>query len=222
MELEKEITKAIERPFQDKKKLLIGMLLTMPIPILSFITSPIINGYNLQCMKNTVRNKYNLPTFENLGTLWIRGFLIKLILFLYFLPALIMFFLFLLVLALRKEVSFMTPFLGLFIIYGIFLIYVWPCIEIQYACTEKFKEAFAWKLILKKIVSLTYARVWLITSLIIFIMIGILLGMVIALKGFEENELLLQLSSIILLGIFGFPMRIMVITLFARAYRETK
>jgi len=61
-----------KRPFQDWKKFALGTVLAM-IPIISFIAA----GYALKCAKITMgkkRNKYSLPEWDDIGSLFVKGF----------------------------------------------------------------------------------------------------------------------------------------------------
>ncbi len=78
---------AVKLPFQDIKKLLIGMLLLF-IPIVSFI----VRGYFLKCAKKAMNYKFKLPEWEGWWDLFVKGFLARVIAFIYFLPAVIVFF----------------------------------------------------------------------------------------------------------------------------------
>jgi len=77
-------TKAVRMPFQSPKKFLIGWLLSM-IPIVNFVTY----GYALKCANNTARRKFKLPEWNNFLDLFIKGFLYDIIVFIYFLPTVV-------------------------------------------------------------------------------------------------------------------------------------
>lgn len=73
---------AIKRPFQDIKKLLIGSILAL-IPIVNFMLS----GYALKCAKGTLNKDNSLPEWEDWGNLFIKGIVVVIIGFIYFIPA---------------------------------------------------------------------------------------------------------------------------------------
>lgn len=77
---------AIKRPFKDGKKLLIGTLLSQ-IPIINWFAV----GYQLANAKAAMRRNYTLPLWRNWGQLFVKGFLSKVIGFIYSLPLVILF-----------------------------------------------------------------------------------------------------------------------------------
>ncbi len=79
---------AIKRPFSDWKKLIIGILLSI-LPIINFFAG----GYELNCGKSVLKKKkdYKLPKWTNWGSLFVQGFLLFVIGFIYMIPALIAF-----------------------------------------------------------------------------------------------------------------------------------
>jgi len=79
---------AIKRPFQDFKKLGIGILVyfvTM-IPFIGWLAPFFIAGYGFECAKTAMKKKYELPEWIDWGNLWINGFLYFLIGLIYIIP----------------------------------------------------------------------------------------------------------------------------------------
>lgn len=66
-------SRAIERPFTDSKKLLIGVLLNLPIPLVGIVTNTLVSGYVLYCGKTARDGKYKMPEWENYWDLLVKG-----------------------------------------------------------------------------------------------------------------------------------------------------
>ena len=79
---------AIKRPFKDIKKLSIGAVLYM-VPLLSIITGLFASGYSLTAARTAVRRNFNLPEWQDWGTLFVNGLLAAIIGLIWFIPALI-------------------------------------------------------------------------------------------------------------------------------------
>ena len=79
---------AIKRPFQDFKKLGIGLLVyfVAMIPFIGWLASFLGMGYGLECAKTAMKKNYKLPEWTDLGNLWIKGFLYFLIGLIYMIP----------------------------------------------------------------------------------------------------------------------------------------
>src|SRR3989344_5954514 len=65
-----DFVKAIERPFTNFKKFMLGLLFSL-IPIVNFIAM----GYELECAKTASKKQFQLPEWKNYGKLFKRGFL---------------------------------------------------------------------------------------------------------------------------------------------------
>jgi len=76
---------AIKRPFTNFSKLLIGIIFSI-IPIVNFMAI----GYQIQCAKTAMSNKFMLPKWENFGKLFITGIIGSVIVFIYSIPALVL------------------------------------------------------------------------------------------------------------------------------------
>ena len=63
-----DFIKAIERPFTDFKKFMLGLLFSV-IPIVNFIAM----GYELECAKTANKKQFLLPEWKNYGKLFKRG-----------------------------------------------------------------------------------------------------------------------------------------------------
>jgi len=72
---------ALQRPFTDIKKLLIGILLSV-IPLVNLFSF----GYQIECARLTLKKKKNLPEWKNWKELFINGLLYFIIVLIYFIP----------------------------------------------------------------------------------------------------------------------------------------
>ncbi|MGC9310737.1 MAG: DUF4013 domain-containing protein [Candidatus Aenigmatarchaeota archaeon] len=70
--------RAIKRPFSDAKKLVIGIIVSI-IPFVNFIAA----GYHLACAKTAMKKKFELPEWEDLGGLFVKGVVAEVIAILY-------------------------------------------------------------------------------------------------------------------------------------------
>ncbi len=79
---------AIKRPFQDFKKLGIGVLIYLVtiIPFIGWLASFFITGYGLKCAKTAMKKNYKLPEWTDWSNLWVKGFLYFLIGLIYMIP----------------------------------------------------------------------------------------------------------------------------------------
>tara|TARA_Y100000310_G_scaffold55331_2_gene50752 strand:+ start:1297 stop:1560 length:264 start_codon:yes stop_codon:yes gene_type:complete len=65
--------RAIKRPFANTKKLLFGIMLNIPMPLIKTITNPIALGYALDCGKTASEGNYKLPDWKNYIKLWVNA-----------------------------------------------------------------------------------------------------------------------------------------------------
>lgn len=75
---------ALKRPFTNWKNFGIGALLSI-VPIVNIITF----GYIYEIISLTLKNKYSMPDWTNLKQLFINGFLLLIIIIIYFLPLIV-------------------------------------------------------------------------------------------------------------------------------------
>lgn len=172
--------KAIKRPFQDVKKLLIGSILNI-IPIVNLITS----GYIINSAKNTMNKKNDLPEWENWGDLFITGLVAAVISFIYFIPAGAVLLvgvgsLISGVIAGEITAANMSSIIasgGIMIIVGILLsiatMLIVPMAIMRYVDKGEFSAAFAIGDVLKKVLSRKYVVAW-----IVMIVYAVILGSV--------------------------------------------
>ncbi|MCK5698848.1 MAG: DUF4013 domain-containing protein [Candidatus Aenigmarchaeota archaeon] len=172
--------KAIKRPFQDVKKLLIGSILNI-IPIVNLITS----GYIINSAKNTMNKKNDLPEWENWGDLFITGLVAAVISFIYFIPAGAVLLvgvgsLISGVIAGEITAANMSSIIasgGIMIIVGILLsiatMLIVPMAIMRYVDKGEFSAAFAIGDVLKKVLSGKYVVAW-----IVMIVYAVILGSV--------------------------------------------
>lgn len=76
-----EYFEALKRPFEDARKLIIGIILSI-IPIVNFI----FYGYLLDVAETGMRKQKKLPEFEGFGRLFVNGFKMLLIGIVYLIP----------------------------------------------------------------------------------------------------------------------------------------
>lgn len=177
--------KAIERPFTNVKRLVIGILLSI-IPIVSFITI----GYFLNCARTAMKNDYTLPEWKEILNLFVKGILAIIIIMIYMLPALILFIIGIITLFVGGVTSLLTDptqlipslllsapifivALILFIIAG----YIGASALVNYSIDFKFKDAFKLKKVMKKAFTGKYFVVW-ILMLLYTIIISLIFGYV--------------------------------------------
>ena len=175
-----DYAKAIKRPFTDFGKLVIGILLSI-LPIVSFIAS----GYALECAKTASKKKYELPKWENILGLFVKGVLIFVIGLIYFIPAII----FMLTGGIGIASSlvsgeatnlgrlFFTSGPLMIVSFFLFLIgiYLLPIAIVNYGTKNKFGKAFELKAVFEKVFSGKYALSWLVVmvySMVITMIIG--------------------------------------------------
>lgn len=199
---------AFRRPFLDIKKLVIGILLSI-LPIVNFISI----GYVLEAARMTLQKKKDLPGWNNWKDLFIHGIVVFLIGVIYMIPTLILGLLAvgggLLKWAITNSILESLETGGpLLIAAGLILLvatYISPMSMILYAKNWKFKEAFKFSEIFKKILTGKYLVVWILSMVVSVVAMGIL-------------------AIIPLVGdaIASFTTALIFMTLFAQAYNEVK
>lgn len=174
---------AIKRPFQDLKKLIIGIIITI-IPIVNFIST----GYILECIKLTLKKSNKMPEWKDWGRLFIKGLGVVVISIIYSIPVFI-------VLILTLGTAFLTGLftykvnhmvamitaittagLGLILTIIVFIIMflLSSVAVIRYAEKGRFGAAFELSDIAKKAFTGHYFAAWLIAIVYAFIVIAIL------------------------------------------------
>ncbi len=202
--------KAIKRPFQDVKKLLIGSILNI-IPIVNLITS----GYIINSAKNTMNKKNDLPEWENWGDLFITGLVAAVISFIYFIPAGAVLLvgvgsLISGVIAGGITAANMSSIIasgGIMVIVGILLsiatMLIVPMAIMRYVDKGEFSAAFAIGDVLKKVLSGKYVVAWIV--MIVYAMILMSLSFVVPVAG---------------TAIAGYIVGLTTMTVFAEVYSE--
>jgi len=171
---------AFKRPFQDIKKLLIGVVLYI-LPIVNFFAV----GYQLNCAKSALKKDYKLPEWQNWGDLFVKGFLSAVIGIIYFIPALIALMaavgaaIFTYINQGTEAVMGLITGMGsgliIFLILALLAAYLSPMAILSYVNTFKFGDAFNFRTISKKAFTGKYFVVWLLMVLYVLIL-GIILA----------------------------------------------
>jgi len=89
-----DIGRAVKAPFNDKQwlnKTLLGFLW-----LLLGVTSPAVYGAQLEYIKDVAEGREDLPTWDDFGGKWVKGFLLTVAYFIYLLPIWVLFFILLL------------------------------------------------------------------------------------------------------------------------------
>ncbi len=185
---------AIKRPFSDLKKSGLAALLIW-IPIVNFLSY----GYFLDCAKTSIENKKELPEWgSNWREKFVRGLLYLVIRVIYMLPLFIISVFVLVRIAgeLTKDnylqaVGTGNPvaifsvvadlllepgIIGILIfaaIIGIIISYFVPMAVIMYTINWRFKEAFNFKEISKRVLTKQYLIAWLVVAIYSMLVIGI-------------------------------------------------
>jgi len=175
--------RAIKRPFTDIKKLMIGILLSLPIPLVTIVTNTIALGYVFNCGRTAKESNYDLPEWKNYGKLWFNAIVAGIIGFIYMIPVIIIIFIFAKDFAMAYANDKTTLLLnistnpaGLINIYGIGILFVWlssiiigyfvPIAMLNWIITGKFGSAFDFGDISKKVFTRKYFDVWLTLTII--------------------------------------------------------
>ena len=175
---------AIKRPFSDLKKSGLAALLVW-IPIVNFLTW----GYFLDCAKLSLSKRRELPEWSNLGDKFVKGLLFIVIKILYGIPLIIIMAVmmmnfvgemfqgnFLSIITSKDPNAVITMVNSLFldpnvvgiliaaIIVGILISYLIPMATIMYVINWKFKDAFDFKTVFKKVMTKEYFSAWIVVA----------------------------------------------------------
>lgn len=176
-------TEAIKRPFQDLRKLVIGIFLSL-IPIVNLIAY----GYILENAKSAMKKNYKLTEWDNFGDLFTKGLLFVVIGVIYAIPAL-------LVLAftgltfgaaaiqglVQSKAAFLSalPVFGtgfiLFAILAIIACFLTPAAVLNYVSKNKFSAAFEISRICKKACTKKYFVAWVLGMLYMLVLMAIMI-----------------------------------------------
>ncbi len=172
-----EYEKAIKRPFQDIKKLLIGAILSI-IPIVNLIAS----GYIIKAAKGTMDKKDDLPEWEDWGNLFMTGLVVAVIGVIYMIPGLAAFLLSLGVVLFSTvpeaaTISSIVAAGGISLILALILIplamLVAPMAIMRYVDKGNFSAAFGLGDILRKVFTGKYIVAWIIVLVYSIMVFGI-------------------------------------------------
>ncbi len=166
---------AIKRPFQDIKKLIIGIVLSI-IPIVNFVTL----GYALKAGKAPTAK---LPEWKDWGDLFVKGLAAIVISFIYMIPALLVF-AFSVGMAITGELvtgnyeALLASIGGLGIGFILLLIgaYIIPAAQMTYVRRNKFGAAFELGKLSKQILTGKYLIAWLIAMVYAFVISAVIIG----------------------------------------------
>jgi len=182
-------TEAIKRPFQDLKKLAIGVVLTI-IPVVNLV----VMGYVLQNAKSAMKKNYKLTEWGNWWGLFVTGLLALVISVVYAIPFLVVLFFTVGTAIVQRAVMPMgtltnLPTLGagfvVALIFGLITAYFTPAAVLNYVTKNKFSAAFEFSEIKKRVFKTEYLAAWLVGGIyggVVFMVlsfipvIGILLG----------------------------------------------
>jgi len=218
--------KAIKRPFLDIKKSGLAALLVW-IPIVNFLTY----GYFLECAKLSLNKQKELPEWGNLSDKFVKGLLFIAIKIIYAIPLIIISLVFMGniikdglinesfirsiqtgngMAVIQKMIGMMLEpnIVGIFvfaIIVGILVSYLIPMAVMFYVTNWKFKDAFNFKEIYKKVLTKEYFSAWILVSAYSVLLMSV--GNFIPLIG--------GIIASALAGITGY-------TVFGEVYREIK
>jgi len=224
---------AIKRPFQDFKKLGIGVLIYLVtiIPFIGWLVSFFITGYGLECAKTAMKKNYKLPEWTDYGNLWIKGFLYLIIGLIYMLPlAFIGAFTigsaiiknWTLVTALNPDpIALAAAFGGtggvlllLFLIMTI-TFYIFPMAIMRFAENGKFGDAFNFREVFRKAFTSKYFIAVLLLWIYVFaiVIIASLLYVITAIT---------VILPLVITSVLGFVITVTSMTVFGEVYSEIK
>lgn len=201
---------AFKRPFQDIKKLLIGIVLYI-IPIVNFLAV----GYQLFCAKSAMKKDYKLPEWQNWGDLFVKGILSLIIGLIYAIP-LIIIAMFVVGTAIftyfdqgMESIMTLVATLGIgiiiFLIIALLTFYITPMAIVSYVTNFNFGDAFKFNLVFKKAFTGNYFVVW-----ILMAVYGIIATTILSLIPFVGG------------AIAGFIVGVTAYTAFGEVYSEIK
>ncbi len=151
-----EFVRAVKRPFLDIKKLVIGILLSL-VPIVDFIAL----GYELRSAKSIVakKPKYDLPEWNDWGDLFVKGVLAIVIGMLYLLLPMIV--LVALLGSSISDVESMSSLSGMAVVSVLVSYFMFGAV-INFVIKDKFRAAFEFKEIWKRVTTGKYFLAWLV------------------------------------------------------------
>jgi len=175
--------RAIKRPFTDSKKLIIGLLFSLPIPLVSIFTNNIARGYALNCGKTAAEGNYDLPEWGDYKRLWINSVVATLISSIYLIPAFILLVVFardIITDYVSDRISFINNLFqnpsSIIDNYGIEILlipllfvvisYFTPIAVLNWIISRKFKSAFDFANIFKKVLTRKYFIAWVILMIV--------------------------------------------------------
>jgi len=182
--------RAIKRPFTDSKKLIIGLLLNIPIPLVGIVTNNIATGYALNCGKSAAEGNYDLPKWGDYKRLWINSVVAAAISSIYAIPAFILLFVFAADMIrdyFSGRISFTANLLqnpsSIIDNYGIEVLliallyvlisYFTPIATLNWIISRKFKSAFDFGDIFKKVLTRKYFIAW-----VVLMVVGLGVGLI--------------------------------------------
>jgi len=180
---------AFKRPFQDFKKLGIGIILAI-LPIINFFVA----GYQLVCAKTAMKKDYALPPWKSFWDLFVKGLVSFLISLIYLIPAIICIIIALILggsilvdwfsqlwIPSEKVIQLSLVSLGnvflillLAMLFIIFVAYLIPIALLQYIEKGKFSDAFELKKVFRKAFQGKYFAAWFVVTLYAIFLTAIL------------------------------------------------
>lgn len=213
---------AVQRPFQDSKKFLVGSLLFM-IPFVNIITGLFASGYILECARTAIKKQNKLPEWEDWGNLFVKGLLLSIVGMLYFLPALVLgivsgFAALWAVLSGETQSGVILP-IGVSLtasgLLAILTVYLVPSAILGYAHTNRFKSVFALSTVFRKAFRWHYFSAWVISVFYAFLISSAASVLSIALLS-------TVVGPFIIAGVASFVLGVTTITMMGQAYGETR
>jgi len=237
--------RAIKRPFTDIKKLIIGALLNLPIPVIKIFTNIMVLGYSINCGKNSSEGDYKLPEWKNYGQLWVDAFVALVIGLIYLIPALILSSILipdfinnfindgnaLLASAIQNPMGIINTYGFNFIVavfIFLFIEYLFPVVVLNWIINKKFSSAFDFEYIFDKVFNKKYFTTWFVISLIGVVLVvisfkfipqGLLNDYDFVLRGFD---LIKMLVLILIVSVIGFIKNVFDYTLYGNVLYELK
>ena len=216
--------RAIKRPFTDFNKLSIGIIFLI-IPFINIITGFFVKGYRLESARTAFNKKFEMPKWENFGSLFVRGLLSWIIGIIYMIPAIIL----ILIAAgkilyniivqyglnqglslsntisdqliqntLMQDVA-MIPVFIIGVLLALLAAYLIPIALVRYSEKYKFSSAFDFGMIFKKAFTGNFKLKLVIIGASIGVIVGILVTTLIGVGNLKTN----LISGLILGGIIG-------------------
>lgn len=232
---------AIKLPFTDPKKLIIGVLLSLPIPIVSFVTNTIVSGYALYCGKSAYEGKHEMPDWQNWLNLWLKGFVAGIIGLAYLIPAIVSVLLFSPKIiqyffgggrfdVFSNVLNFMLNPMGLVIVYGTGILLGWllfwlsgyltPIAALSYVIDDKLGSAFDVGNVFRKTLTRRYFVAWLVLVLVGIIVGNVALGMMRPLLA--GAGIFTALLFLVIASIAGFAIEVFKYTVYGNVLAELK